>query len=158
MASGYEQRDERECRRSLRKQRREEVAFQVMHADDRNPERLGEPASERCADEQGAGESRTFGVANTREVLDLSFRIFEDLPGERYQSPDVVPRSQLGNDPAVGFVHGHLGMHRLAEEPPVVQGDPGFVARGLDSEHREGMGHSGILIQFAPLFVTERRS
>jgi hypothetical protein len=66
----------------------------------------------------------------------------------------MVTGGELRNHPAVGLVHGDLGMHRLGEQPAVVKGDAGFVTRSLDAEDE----HEGILIQFAPLFVTQRRS
>jgi hypothetical protein len=49
-------------------------------------------------------------------------------------------------------------MNGFRQQAPVIKGDPGFIAGGLDTEYQEGLRHEGILIQFAPLFVTERRS
>jgi hypothetical protein len=46
----------------------------------------------------------------------------------------MVAGGELGDHAAIGLVHGDLGMNGVGQEPPVIQGDAGFVAGGLDSE------------------------
>jgi hypothetical protein len=56
---------------------------------------------------------------------------------QRDQAADVVARGQFRHHAAIGFVHRHLGMHRMAEQaaPGIVERDAGFVAGGFDAEH-----------------------
>ena len=46
----------------------------------------------------------------------------------------MVARGQLRDDPAIGFMHGDLGMDGVGQQPPAVKGDSGLVAGGLDAE------------------------
>ena len=59
-----QQRDEREIGRIGRQQRRQQVAFEMMHADRRHAEREGQRRADAGADQQRAGESGALGVGD----------------------------------------------------------------------------------------------
>jgi small subunit ribosomal protein S21 len=46
----------------------------------------------------------------------------------------------------------------MGEQAPLVKGDAGLVAGGLDAEHQEWMRHSGILLQSSPFSDLEKSS
>jgi hypothetical protein len=66
-----------------------------------------------------------------------AFRLGQHPLQQRDQAPDVVARCQFRHHAAIGLVHRHLGMHRMAEQaaPGIVERDAGFVAGGFDAEH-----------------------
>src|SRR6185436_2616121 len=86
------------------------------------------------AHQQRACEPGTFGVADALQILSPFPRLFQHRAGQRDQAPDMVPGGELRDDPAVGLVHGDLGMDRLGEQPPVVERYAGLVAGSLDTE------------------------
>jgi hypothetical protein len=137
----HQQGDEREARRTHRQQRGQQMPLEVMDADGRDVQREREGMREGGAHQQGAGQAGTLGVADALELPDLSLCNVKNPPGQRHQAADMVPRGELGDDPAVGLVHGNLGMHGVREQAPglpVIQGDARLVAGGLDPEEQHG--------------------
>jgi len=57
MPAGNQQCDERKLRRRVGKQGREQVAFQVVDADSRHAERVGQGAGDARPDQQCAGQA-----------------------------------------------------------------------------------------------------
>ena len=70
VAARDEQRDERKLRRGIGQQRREQMAFEVVHADRRHAQRVGEAVGGARADQQRAGEPGPFGVGDGADVGD----------------------------------------------------------------------------------------
>ena len=96
---------------------------------------------EGSANQQGAGEPGTLGVADALEISHLALCALENQARERHQALDMVAGREFRNDAAVDLVHRDLRMHGVGEQPApgaVVQGDTGFIARSLDSKDEHG--------------------
>src|SRR3982751_2678619 len=129
------------------------MALQVMDAEYRNAERHTERLGIRGADEQRAGEAGPFGVANAGQLAHRAPRAREHQAGERHEALDVVARGELGDDAAVGFVHGHLRVHSVrgqAAGGAVVERDARFVAGSLDAEDEHSFDFDTIQPPFEP--------
>jgi len=89
------------------------------------------------ADQQRAGQTRALGVADSLQIRSLLPRLFEYRARQGDEPANVVAGREFRDHAAIGLVHGDLGMNRLGEEPPVIKGDAGLIARGLDPKHQE---------------------
>ena len=94
------------------------MAFQMVDADGRNAQRMGEAARERGAGEKCAGQAGPLGVGDGAYLADFSPGLGKDLPAQRHQPPNVVAGGELGDDAPVGFVHRDLRMHLMREQLP----------------------------------------
>src|SRR5579862_1717908 len=132
------------------------MAFQMVDANGRNAQRVGEAASERGTREQRAGQPGPLGIGDGADLADFPSGPGEDLAAERHQPADMVAGSEFGNHAPVGFVHRGLRMNFVGEQAPglgVVERQPGLVAGGLDSENQHGeivSQNPGVLIECAP--------
>jgi hypothetical protein len=95
----HQQRDEREVRPRLGQQRRQQVPFEVVDADDRLAEREPQRVGHARPDQQRAGETRPLGERDAVQVGELEARLGDDLLDQRDQPPDVVARRELGTTP-----------------------------------------------------------
>ena len=143
MAARDEQRVGRKRGRPGGAQGREEVVFEVMDADRRHAEFVGDPGGDARAHQQRAGEPGAFGIGHCVEVREAHARAREHALGERQGPPDVIARGKLRDDAAVLGVQRRLRVHLVREQPAraVVQGDAGLVAGSLDAEdeHRRSL-------------------
>jgi len=100
MSARHQQRDVRERRRLRLEQRREQVAFEVMHADGRPVPGVSEAACEggtrqKCADQAGAS-----GVGDAIQLGWPGIGLGQRGTHQWQQPTHVIPRGQLRNDPA----------------------------------------------------------
>ncbi len=102
----------------------------------RNAQRKRQGGSDARPDQQCAGEARPGRVRQRVQIAHGESCLSERLADERDQAHDVVARSELGHDSAVGCVHGDLTMQRLGQQARshAENGDPGFVARRFDAQ------------------------
>src|SRR6185369_843182 len=66
---------------------------------------------------------------------------------------------EFGHHPAIGLVHGHLGVHRMGEQAPagpVIEGQSGLVAGGFHAQHQHG-GNCGTSGRIRPFSVNRSR-
>ncbi len=145
VAARHQQCDERKRGPRVREQRREEVAFEVMDADRRLPERVAECRGDACANQQCAGEAGSLRVGYSVEVAERRPGLGQDALREGDDAPNVVARRELRHDAAVDPVHRHLRMQRVREQATavVVDGEAGFVAGSLDAEDEHGACGNG---------------
>ena len=136
VAAGNQQGDEREGGRIGFEQRREQVAFEMVDADDRHLEREAQRGGNAGADQQRPGQPRPFGIGDGLDIVQGAAGLLQDLPGQRQHAPDVVARGEFRHHPAVFGVHRHLGVQRMGEQAALrmVQSNAGFIAGGFDSE------------------------
>src|SRR3954469_21131172 len=129
------------------------MALQVVDAEYRNAERHSERLGIRGADEQRAGEAGPFGVANAGQLAHRLPPPRDDPAGERAKAVDVIAGGELGDDAAVGFVHGDLRVHSVrgqAAGGAVVERDARFVAGSLDTEDEHSIDFDTIQPPFEP--------
>ena len=126
-----EQRDERKFGLRIREQRRQQMAFEVMHADDRLAEREAERIRDGCADKERAREARSLRVRDAIEFGESRFRPFEHALGKRNDTTDVIARGEFGDYAPVGDVQRDLRMELVREQPAlrVVHGEARFRRR-----------------------------
>ena len=108
VAAGDEQRDEWKRRRGRSEQRRQQVAFHVVHADDRLVQREAERIREARADEERAGEPRALRVGDRVDIAHADAGVGEHLRHERQHALDVLARGELRHDAAVRAVQRDL--------------------------------------------------
>ncbi len=123
------------------------MALEVMHADDRLRERETECIGDRRADQQRPREARSLRVRDPVEVAQRNAALGKHALRERNDALNVIARRELGHHAAVRLMHRHLRMQRVREEAAagVVDGEPGFVARGFDAENDHGANYRGDL-------------
>ena len=136
-----EQRDERELRRIGRQERRQQVPFQVVHAQRRLAQRGRQGHRHAGTDQQRTGQPRPARVGHQVDVLQGATGVGQHLARQRQHAADVVARGQFGHHAAVGLVHVHLAVQRLRQQLwnalacRVDQRDAGLVAGALDAQH-----------------------
>ncbi len=113
------------------------MAFHVMHTDDGLAERKAQTVGDTGADEQCARQPRSLRIGDAVEIDQSATRRLNHAFDQRYEAPNVVARCEFGHDPAVGFMHRHLRVQLVRQQPlgGVVDGNPGLVAGGFDAEH-----------------------
>jgi hypothetical protein len=147
MAARDQQRNERKGWRVVRQERRQQMAFEVVHAERRALQRGGESTGHTRADEQSPGEPgpRVYAMASIdSSASELRARTSRR---QRKDTPDVIARRQLGDDAAIRRMHLHLAVQRVGQQRrrPAGAGPhhchAGFVARGFDAEnvHRQSL-------------------
>ncbi len=121
---------------------RVDVPLEMIHADQRLPEREREGLGRRDPDGERPDEP---GPARDRDPVDAvepDARAFERLVDHRAQALQVPARRQLRHDPAVARVQIHLRCDDV--RPQVLQTvehrGGGFVAGGLDPEDVHASG------------------
>jgi hypothetical protein len=126
----------RKRRRVRLEERRQQVPFEVMHGNSRNPPAIGQATRQRRAGEKGPDQAGTRGIGNCSQVARLGARALEHLRGQREELSDVIARCKLGNDPAVKPVKLDLAVERVRKEAslPVDNGGGALIAGGLDRE------------------------
>ena len=136
VSAGNQQGNERKLGALVGQQRREQVAFEMVHRQHGLAKGKGQRAGVGGAGKQGAAQAGALGVGNGVDVGVSNSGFGQAGPGERHQPADVVAAGQFGHHAAVFGVHGHLGVQRVADQAAfaAVKGDAGFVAGGFDAE------------------------
>ena len=143
--AGYEQRDEGKLGRIVREQWREQMAFQVVHADDGFVQHKADGVCIRRADQQRACQSGAGGAGNRVHIVQRASGIVQHFFGQWHDATNMVARGQFGYHAAVGNVHVDLRMQGVREQAAliVVQRHAGFVAGGFDAQYQ----HDGISVK-----------
>ena len=114
----------------------EEMAFEVVDRDERDPPRERQRLRGRESDEERADQTRTGRGGDEPDVLERDGRRGERLLERRREVLEVRARGDLRHDAAVGRVRGELGGDDVGQDAPVAveHGDRGLVAGGFDAE------------------------
>ena len=109
----------------------------MVHADNRDAERMSEAVGGRGADQQRARQARAFRVGNSGELLQATAGLLQQSAGERQQAPDVIAGGELRHHAPIVGVQPRLGVEHVSEQAAVavVERDPGLVAGGLDAQN-----------------------
>ena len=120
----------------LFEERRQEVPFEVMYGNSRNPPAIGQAARQRRTGEKGPDQTGTGGIGDCSQVPGLGAGGGEHLRGQRQELSDMIARCKLGNDAAVEPVELDLAVKRVRKEAllPVDNGGGALIAGGLDRE------------------------
>ncbi len=136
MAPGNQQRDERESRLRVGKQRRQEVALEVMDADHGPVQCDAQSRGHGGSHQERAGESGPLRVGDEVDVCERTPGLGERLARKRQDAADVVARGEFRHHAPVEGVQVDLRMQGVAEHAAlaVVERNAGLVAGGLDAE------------------------
>ena len=93
------------------------MAFEVMDGHRGTSPGKSETAGNRPSDEQCPDQSGSGGVCDPVELVGLRGGFAKCRMNEWQQSPDVIPRRQLGHDSAVFGMHLHLAVQAMGEQP-----------------------------------------
>src|SRR5215471_11519784 len=117
------------------------MSFEVMNADDRLVHGEAKGVGHARPDQQSAGESRALRIRDSVELGEFALRFAEYALCQRQHAPNMVARSELRHDPAVGFMQRDLRMERMRKQTTasVIYGEAGFVARCLYAENLHGV-------------------
>lgn len=131
---------EREIRRVRLQRRRQEMPFEVVHADDRHAPGIAQRAGEAGADQQRANQTRPGGIGNPVNGLSRQPGLGQGVVNHRQQALNVLAGGELGDDAAVLRVQRDLAEDAVGEQAlmAVVEGDRGLVAGGFDAEDQHG--------------------
>jgi hypothetical protein len=134
------QRHEREIRRVGLEGRREQMALQVVHPDDRDPPGVAERSRDAGTDQQRPDQPRPRGIGNPANGLRRDPRIADGRLDHRQQALDVVPRSEFRHHPAMPPVQLDLAEDPVGDEAflAVVERNRGLVAGGFDAQNQHG--------------------
>ena len=92
MSSGNEQGDERKRRPGDAEQRRQQMGFEMMHAERRYAKCESQRVGDARADEQCAGEPRPLRVSDPVELGETALGFAEHAFDQRYHAADVIAR------------------------------------------------------------------
>ena len=135
MAARHLQRHEREVRRARLEGGRQQVALQVVNADDRHAPGVAERAREAGADQQGPDETRSRRIGNAVNGLRLDAGLGQGRLDHRQEALDVLARGELRHHPAVAAVQLDLAEDAIRHEAffAVVERNRRLVAGGFDA-------------------------
>jgi hypothetical protein len=161
MASRNEQSNEWKCRWGVRQQRRQQMALEVVNADGRHAQRIGQRACHAGSDEKRTRQAGTLGECDAFDLREVATGLGEDLADQGEDPANVVARGELRHHAAVFGMHLDLRVQGLGEQTTAlwryrttalwrngtrarcrragagigeaVERDPGFVAGCLDT-------------------------
>ena len=126
--------------------RRQNVRFEMIDGDGRQPPTASERVGQRAAREQGGGEPRPGRVsdgggdfARPRQAI----RIAQHRIDHRQQAAQMIARSDFRHHAAEARMACGLRKHARIRDSTVGENQraSGFVAGGLDPQNRQGGGH-----------------
>ena len=126
--------------------RRQNVRFEMIDGDGRQPPTASERVGQRAAREQGGGEPRPGRVsdgggdfARPRQAI----RIAQHRIDHRQQAAQMIARGDFRHHAAEARMACGLRKHARIRNPAVGENQraSGFVAGGLDPQNRQGGGH-----------------
>jgi len=112
------------------------VAFEVIHGDERFAEREGENFAVGHADDEGAGEAGALGDGDGVDFSESDFCLVERFAHDWDDFAEMLARGQFGNNAAVFAVDVDLRGDDAGEDAAAVGDDSGggFVTGGFDAE------------------------
>lgn len=84
------------------------VAFEMIHSDERKLIGEGEGLGIGDADEEGSGKAGTGGDGDSIEIGERDAGLLESRAHDRDDGAKVLPAGELGNDSSVASVGGDL--------------------------------------------------
>jgi len=117
-----------------------DVAFEVVHGDERLVEGVGERFGVADADEQGSSEAGTGGDGDGVEVGEGGVSLTQGGADDRNDVAQVLAGGEFGDDSAIGGVDGDLRSDDAREcfGSAAHDGGGGFVAGAFDAEDEAG--------------------
>ncbi len=113
MPAGYQQGHERRLRRVVFHQRRQQVAFHMVHADRRHIQCPGQRARHAGTDQQCADQPRPRGVGHTIQFVDAQPGLAQGLADQRQQLAHMVAAGKLRYHAAVFGMQRDLAVDRM---------------------------------------------
>ena len=111
------------------------MALEVVHADEREPRREGEPAGVVRAHEEAADEPRPDGRRDRVHLPEGDTRVAQRGVGDRVDRAQVLPRRDLGHDAAGGLMRELGADHVRADAAAILDDrDARLIAARLDRE------------------------
>ena len=137
MAARDQKRDERWRGWVRLQQRREQVAFHVVHSDGRQLQRPGQRTRRGRADQQCADQAGARCIGNTDQIGDTEARLSESLANQRDEFAHVITRGQFRHYPTIIGVHADLAVQRVREQAAgrIEDRHTGLVARAFDPQN-----------------------
>ncbi len=134
------QRNIRKFRGIRLKRRRQQVAFEVVHADHRHAQRVTERARHAGPHQQCPDQAGSRRIGNPVNGLQREPGPGQGLLDHRQQARDVVARGEFRHHAAMRGMNGHLAENPVRDQAPVavVDGHRGLVAGGFDAEDYHG--------------------
>ncbi len=135
MPARDQQGHERRLRRVVFHQRRQQVAFHVVHANRRHIQCPGQRARHPGTDQQGTNQARAGGVGHAIEFVDAHTGLAQGLTDQWQQLAHVVTAGQLRHHAAVFGMQRNLAVHRVGAQRRhtgqrgVVDRHTGLIAR-----------------------------
>ena len=137
----------RELRRVGTQERREQMAFEVVHAQHRLVQRGCHGTGCTGADQQSPGKTGSARKGNHIDIFELLPGFGQHLLGQRQHTANMVTAGKLGHHAAIGAVHFNLAVQRMTQQGRHTltvrrahQGHTGFITRGFDSQDQQTHG------------------
>ena len=134
MTAGHHERQERRFEVRMFDQIGQNVALDMVHADERLVRSGADRLRESRTHQEGAGQAGSRGDADLVDVSQRNARVFQRLIEHERNVVQVMTRSDLRHDAAVHFMHFDLGGDDVAQHFPAVRqdSDGSLVAAALD--------------------------
>ena len=116
MSTGNQQGHKRKFRRIHAQERRQQMPFQVVHAQHRLVERCAQRASHTRSDQQGTGQARPAGVRHQVDLRQCGTARVQHLLHQWTDTLDMVPARQFRDHAAERLVQGNLAMQRMRQQ------------------------------------------
>jgi len=125
-----------------------DVAFEMVHGDQRFFESEGQGLRVTDADQQGSGQAGALGYGDGVHGIVGVFCVRKCLANHRHDGAQMLAGGQLGNHTAVGLVGRDLGGDHVGDEllARAYDGGGSFVAGTFDAED-VGVGHVSMLLE-----------
>jgi hypothetical protein len=129
VSTRHQQRNEGKRRRVVGQKGRQEVAFEVMNAQRRPPQRHAQRHCHPGAHQQRAGQPGPARVGHEVDLMQPAAGLSQHVAGERQHALDVIARGQLRHHAAECRMHLDLCVQGLRQQPRRA------VRPGLDQRH-----------------------
>ena len=132
--AGNQQRHKRKAGRIGAQKRREQMAFQVVDADDRLVQRRRQRAGRARTHQQRPGQPRPAGESHHVNIVQCAPGLLQHLARQRHHAADVVTAGQLRHHAAESLVHLDLAVQSVGQQLRHLarthgnQGHAGFIA------------------------------
>ena len=117
-------------------QRRQQMPFEVMHADCRDVPGIGQTSRQRGTCQQRTDEAWPSCVSHAVEICRKRRRLCQRAPYYRQQPTNVIARSQLWHDSTKYPMQIDLAEYLVRKQSPLAiqHSDGAFIAGGLNGQ------------------------